>query len=120
MYSVKELHLFLCSFSLAIFTSSILFVHSSTSLSTTFCYTYNLNNLNSHQYHKIYHIHTHNYLVSKSILYYIRLYQSILYTHTYIYLHSNVTCCYKHLHLLYIYIYITDFMPFYMSRFICP
>ena len=66
---------------------------------TTFSYTYNLNNLNTRQYHKIYRIRIYNY-------YHIRLYQLILFIHTYIYLHSSVAYCYKilasnlHLHLL--------------------
>ena len=69
MYSVQELHLCLFSFLAEVFStslvSSIFSVHCSTSLSTIFFYTYNLNNLNTHHYHKIYHIRTHNYYDSK-------------------------------------------------------
>ena len=68
MYSVQELHLSLFLFSVKVltrFVSSIFSVHFSTSGSTNFFYTYNLNNLNIHQYHKIHHIHIHSYLDSK-------------------------------------------------------
>ena len=97
MYSVQELHLFLCS---AIFTSSIFSVHSSVSLSTNFSCTYNFYYLDILQHHMIYHIHIHNHYDSKYILFHIHLYQSILCIHTCIFHHSNVVYFYKCLHLI--------------------
>ena len=69
MYSVQELHLWLFSssaeFILASFTSSSFSRHSSTNLSTNFFLHVQFHSLNTHQYHMIYHIHTHNYSDSK-------------------------------------------------------
>ena len=53
----------------------------------------------------IYRFHTHNYYDFKHILYYIHLYQSILYIRIDIYHHSNVVYYYKRSHLIYIYTY---------------
>ena len=44
MHNVQELHLFLCLFSLAIFTSSTFSVHSSVSLSTNCLFRHVINN----------------------------------------------------------------------------
>ena len=64
VYIMQELHLQLFSFSarvaIAGFSSSTVSVHSSIYLSSFFC-IYNFHNLKTHQYHMIYHIHTHNY-----------------------------------------------------------
>ena len=96
VYSVLELHSFLCS--------SIFSVHSSISYQLIFSYIYNLSNLDTHRYHKIYHIHTQLLGFQINPLPH-TLYLPILYIHAYIYLHSNVVYCCKHLHLVYIYIY---------------
>ena len=65
IYSMQELHLCLFLSSDAVilsnFTSSISLVHSSTNLSTNFFLHLQFHNLNIHQHHMIYHIHTHNY-----------------------------------------------------------
>ena len=46
MRNIQELHLFLCSFLPAIFTSSNVSAHSSTNLSANLSYAYNFYNLN--------------------------------------------------------------------------
>ena len=116
MQSVRELHLFLCSFSQAIFTSSIFSVHSSVSLSTNFFLHLHFYNLIILQHHMIYRIRIHNYQDSKYIPHHIHLCQSILYIHTCIYHHSTLfivtkTCIQSTFTL-------TRFMPFYVSCFI--
>ena len=105
MYNIQELHLFLCSFSLAIFTSSMFQYIIQSVYQIFFFYTCNFYNLDILQYHMIYYIHIHNYQDSNYIPHHIHLYQSVLYIHTDIYHHSNVVYCYKHLHLVYIYTY---------------
>ena len=68
LYTVQTLHLSLFSFLSKVFltklVSLIFSVHSLTSESTNFFSTLTMNNLNIQQYHKIYRIHTHNYLDS--------------------------------------------------------
>ena len=59
-------------------------------LQLIFFHSYNLKNLNIHQYHKIYRTRIYNYQDSKQIHYRIHLYKLVLCIHTYIYLHSNI------------------------------
>ena len=98
MYSMQELHLFLCLFSLAIFTSSIFSVNQ-----LIFSCTYSFHNLDILQHHMIYRIRIHNYEDSKYILCRIHLYQLIVCIDTWIYHYSIVVYYYKHLHLICIY-----------------
>ena len=80
------------------------YIHQLIYLSTFFC-AYNFYNLNIHQHYMISHIHIHNYLDSKYILYHIHLYQLIFCIHICIYLYSNVVYYCKQLHVIYIDIY---------------
>ena len=109
MYSVLELHLYLFLFQLELFQLVLFLQHFQYFLQPVyqliFSSTYNFHSPNTHQYHMIYHAHTHNYQDSKQILYHMHLYQLILCNHTCIYGHSNVVCCYKLLHLMYIHTY---------------
>ena len=105
MYSVQELHLFLCSFSPAIFTSWIFSVHSSTNLPTHFfLYLQCSKSKCSPTSHDL--SHSHLQLLEFQIqLYHIHLYQSTLCIHICIHQHPNVVCYYKRLHLIQIYTY---------------
>ena len=110
LYTVQKLHLCLFlaeDFQLTLFLQYFQYILQLV-YQLIFSWIFNLNSLNTHQHHKIYHIRTHNYEDSKEILYrilYPLSHQSIFCIHTCIYLHSSVVYCYKHLHLVYIYIY---------------
>ena len=104
-YNMQEPHLFLCSFLLAIFTSSTVSAQFQLIYQLMLSYTYNVYNLNILQHRMIYHIHTRNYLDFKYIFYHIRLFQSTLYSHTDTDHYSNAVYYYKHVHLVYIYAY---------------
>ena len=111
MYSVQELHLCLFSFSarviLASFTSLLVSVHSSTSLSANFfLHLQFLQSKYSPISHDLSHLHSQLLGFQINPLSH-TLYQSILGIHTCIYLRSSVVYCYKHLHLVYINIYMS-------------
>ena len=117
---MQEVHSKLFSFLVKViftnFVSSIVSMHSSINSLVNFFLHLQSNNLNIHQYYKIYVTHIYNYLDSKHILYCRQLYQLIFYNHIYIYLYSIFVYYYKYFCLIYICTYI--FMPFYFSCFI--
>ena len=80
--SVQELHLFLCSFLLSIFTSSTVSVHSSTNLSTTFFCAYNFHDLS----------HSHSQLLGFQIYHLSHTPLSINYLHSHLHLSSFQHC----------------------------
>ena len=122
IYSVQELHLFLCLFSssaeviLVSFTSSIFSVHSSTNLPTIFFYTYNFHSANSHQHHMLITFTlTITWIPNKSFITNSFINQFFVFTSAFIFIPPLLiitnTCIYSAFAF-------TRFIPFYLSRFI--